>query len=218
MRSLKASGMIFVKEIDLIKTYCDFSDKNSVYVILGIARKKNNNLTNSQEIVYREVIKKEKEISRKYNKIKSLIKGQPEYNFYIYITVNPRSIVKAYFRLKKQMIVWDKEVFGGVDISEHLKKIDGRWISCLMKECCKNGRTKFLFDFDCKCDIKTKKFEELLKKHTTIIWFKETRNGYHIVTEPFNFKLLLEEKDYKQFENIVELKKDSLLFVEYIGK
>jgi len=204
--------------IKLMETYCDFSDKNSVYILLGIARKKNNPLTNSEEIVYREVVKKQEDIFRKYNKIKSLIKGQPDYNFYIYITVNPRSIVKAYFRLKKQMLCWEREAFGNIDISNHLKKIDGRWISCLMKEECKNGRTKFLFDFDCKDNIKTMKFKELLEKHTTIIWFKETRNGYHIVTEPFNYKLLLEEKDYKQFENIVELKKDSLLFVEYIGK
>lgn len=49
-----------------------------------------------------------------------------------------------------------------------------------------------------------------LKAHTEVVTWQETPNGYHIVTEPFNYNELETDVEY-------ELKTDGLLFVEYLS-
>ncbi len=56
----------------LLKKHCKFGTDYDVYVLLGIARKKDNpNTTNSQEVVFREIIKNPENIEKKYTKLKT---------------------------------------------------------------------------------------------------------------------------------------------------
>ena len=54
--------------IETLKEHCIFNSEYDIYVLIAVARKKDNDLTNSQEIVFREIIRKESDIERKYNK------------------------------------------------------------------------------------------------------------------------------------------------------
>ena len=58
-----------MKPIELLQKHCEFITPNDGYVILAVSRKKDTTeITNSQEIVFREVVKSEKDIIRKYDK------------------------------------------------------------------------------------------------------------------------------------------------------
>jgi len=50
-----------------------------------------------------------------------------------------------------------------------------------------------------------------LNQHTSIKLRQKTPNGFHIVTEAFNFNELETEIEY-------ELKKDGMIFLSYIGE
>ena len=77
-----------------------------------------------------------------------------------------------------------------------------------MKPASKSGRGLFHFDIDTKEPIE--EIRKYICELTTIKRIHETKNGYHILTEPFDRKKFLYScKD-------CELKIDSLLFVEAI--
>lgn len=199
--------------LDRIKKNCRFENEYNCFVLLAVARKKYNDLTNSNEVVFREVIKEPKDITRKYNRIKALATNyiSPEgnrYNFYIYLSVNPRNALKASFSLLKRINDWNFEALNGVDISKRLKKIDNIWISELMKPENKSGRGRFLVDVDTKDGEKLNDILNKISKLVTNYQYYDTRNGTHILTDPFN------PTDFK-FQD-AEVKKDALLFIEFV--
>lgn len=71
-----------------------------------------------------------------------------------------------------------------------------------------------MFDFDIQDQDALGSFISILEKHTKVIMTVKTKNGYHIKVKPFNAEeirdVLEEQKD------IIELKRDANLFVEYI--
>ena len=199
--------------LNRIKEICKFDNDYDCYVLLAVARKKYNPLTNSQEVVFREVIKSEKDIERRYNQIIATAKNyiSPEgnkYNYYIYLTANPRNSLKAMFALQNKMNHWTYEALHGTDISKRLKKLGGYWISELMKPENKSGRGLFLLDVDTKDELALNSILEYLSQINCNYQYFETRNGYHILTDPFN------PVEFKSDD--VELKKDALLFIEFI--
>ncbi len=53
--------------------HCEFNSEYDCYVLLAVSRKKDiPEITSSQEIVFREVIKNEKDIKKKYLKVKAM--------------------------------------------------------------------------------------------------------------------------------------------------
>lgn len=200
--------------LEILKEHCKFESHNDVYILLAIARKKDHaDLTNSQEIVFREVIKTENDIERKYNKIYVLTRNyyNGNFSFYVYITVNPRNIWKAFFLLNRQFNIAMEEHLNNNNniLSKKLKKISGLWMSTLMKKTSIGSIKNFLIDLD-----DSKKLNEVckeLKKLTEIIKIQKTKNGHHIIVKPFNRKLM------PQFEDM-EIKTDDLIFVEYVER
>ena len=200
-------------ELELLKEHCKFKSEYDVYILLAVARKKDHpDITNSQEIVFREVIKTEKDIERKYNKIHALTRNYMDgkYSFYVYITTNPRDIRKAFFLLHAQFTSMLSEFLcsGVVDvISKKFKRINELWISCLMKPGCRGSSKNFMIDLD-----DSKKLGEVceeLRKLTEVIRVTKSKNGYHIIVKPFNRTLM------PKIEGM-ELQTDSITFVEYI--
>jgi len=208
-----------MKPIEMLQKHCEFITNYDCYVMLAVSRKKDTpEITNSQEIVFRETIKNERDIIRKYNKIKAQITNYKDENsksfpFYLYVSLNRRDAKKAFFILSKQMLGWIEEETNGIDRSKMMKKIDGYFYSALMKEDAKStGQKYFFIDFDEK---ELKDFDKWLEnKGVEIIMLIKSRNGWHIKTKPFDRRLLEDLKDTYDFE----IKTDANLFVEYVEK
>jgi len=210
-----------IEPLEILKKHCVFKSEYEVYVILGVARKKNNPLTNAQEIVFREVIKNEDDIIRKYYKITGMCRGFKDkngikYNFYIYVTQNPRHIVKAFFQLRRDMDNWIENIMNGNKESsiKNMKRVSGKWISALMKKESRSSKSRFIIDVDSIekeiiNTIRLRIHEIGIKVHHTI----STKNGYHIVCDPFDSRSFF---DTELDMNKIEIKKDDLLFVEYV--
>lgn len=203
-------------QLKLLKEHCKFNNEYEVYVLFGISRKKQNNITGSQEKVFREVLRVPSDIEKKYNRLKNHIKSyrddeNRERNFYMYVSVNPRDVRKAFFQMQDTMNNISQEQWFNNENSMRLKRLDKFWLSALMQFPSKSGRGLFQFDIDTKENIENIKTD--IKMFTTIKLIQETKNGYHILTEPFNrskFNELYKDNDK------IEVKRDSLLFVEAI--
>lgn len=205
----------------MLEEHCEFLSPYDAYVLLAVSRKKDTpHITNSQEIVFREVIKNENDIKRKHLKIKAMCESYRDeegksYPFYLYVSLNARDSLKATFALMGKINLWMEETMRGVDRSQFFKKVYGHFYSTLMYKTSKSKHTKyFMFDFDIQDEDALKSFITLLEKHTEVSMIIKTKNGYHIKVKPFNaeeIRATLEEQ-----KEIIGLKRDANLFVEYI--
>lgn len=182
--------------IENIKTICDFSDNHS-YILMGIARPKcNEDITNSNKKQYRMVLTSEEEIEES---IKDLFALMSRHNLYwrIYLSVNARNLLKGYFNLREKMNNWSRKIIEGDEESkEKLKYISSKWKSSLHQPQAK-ANDYFHFDLDDITEKECELFIESLPKqdgseattiNESIFKYKQkTPNGYHIITEPFNY-------------------------------
>lgn len=204
------------KTVDWLLEYCEFGEER-VYLLMAIARAKENPSINSNaEVVFLEVLKHEQDPRRKFEQLQALARNYrsdsgDELTFRLYITANARNTVKAYFNFRSRMNDWTKEWIL-VDETTHrkLKHVDRHWLSATHRD---NARdeTRFLFDLDDATSEELKRLRDALDEQTEIITWRETPNGYHVVTEPFNYNELAVDADY-------ELKTDGMLFVRYLTR
>ena len=217
-----------MKSLERLKQHCQFVTDYDCYVLLAIVRKKDiEEITHSKEIVIKEIIKNKDEIESKYNKVKNIISSEKykQYPFYFYVSVNARDTKKATFSLLNRMNKYIQEETNGINHGDIFKRIDRLFYSELMKPSSAGKNRKFLIDIDTKDENILKWINNLLKIELpmggNIPYLKkyETRHGFHFVTNPFFVtqfinNLLNVEIDYK----ICEVKKDALLFLEYIER
>lgn len=206
-----------------LQEHCEFNNPYDCYVLLAVSRKKDTpHITNSQEIVFRSVIKNEKDIKRKYLKVKAMCESYRDeegkkYPFYLYVSLNARDSLKATFALQGKINLWVEETMRGVDRSQFFKKVYGHFYSTLMHKESKSKHTKyFMFDIDTKNQDKIGYIEYILEDEVDVRMKIETKNGWHYKVKPFNamdIQELLEDPEYKK---LIELKRDANLFVEYI--
>jgi hypothetical protein len=191
--------------INYLNNYCQFNKPYEVYLLFAIARAKDNKFKHREEIKLYNIITHKDNIQKQYNELKGKINAYKQYNWRIYLSVNQRDTRKAYYTLKKKLIDIDT-IYNEEDKIKQIKHIDRLWVSHLMKPENKSKRGYFLLDIDTK-GIPIIKLKD--NKKINIITQRETKNGYHIVTEPFNTKNLI-------CDELVEVKKDALLHLEYI--
>ncbi len=204
--------------IELLKKHCHFETQYDCYVLLAVSRKKDTpELTNSKEIVFREVIKNESDIEKKYLRIKSMVNNFKDiegksYPFYIYVSLNRRDAKKATFLYLNKILGWVQEEINGIDRSRHLKKLYGEFYSVLMmKESRSTGQKYFMIDYDEKEPFRLNSFLEVLKNREVGYEFvQETRNGSHIKLKPFDRRVL------EDIKHDFEIKIDANFFVEYV--
>lgn len=201
------------KSLDVLRRICVFENDNDVYILYAIARKRYNPLTNAQEVVFREVIKDDRDIVRKYRRIMGLMNEYNEYNFYVYVTLNARDTVKGLFSMQNEINKWIKDYFNDVDICKKLKRVNNYWMSNIMKPHSRANRGKFMVDIDTLEPKFVQHIMKVINTYATILFIVHTRNGYHVVTKPFDTKKFAEE--LKQYKHLFEIKKDSLLFVGF---
>jgi hypothetical protein len=209
-----------MKTTELLNEHCEFNSPYDCYVLLAVSRKKDTpEITNSQEIVFREVIKNKEDIIRKYNKIKSQIinymdENNKKFPFYLYVSLNARDSLKATFILKNNINHWLQETIRGVDNSKMFKKVHGYFYSALMKPESRTSQQKyFMLDIDTKDVYKIEKIDRIFEiENIDVKLIQETKNGFHIKTKPFDrrvFEDLLKDIDF-------EIKTDANLFLEYV--
>lgn len=191
-----------------IRDYCHFGDER-VYVLLAIARsKENKDISATDQPTMRRVVEDHDELEYK---IKDLMHSVKEFdlNYRLYLTANARNVVDAFFILRQEMDHWMRNVYSGNKASHsNLKRIDHRWKSILQKKECRDDK-RFIFDIDDASEEEMKEVLYNVEKYGDVIAELDTPNGYHILTEPFNYNELDIDVEY-------ELKKDGLLFIEHI--
>jgi len=197
--------------IQELEDYSEFGE-NRVYLLMAIARKKENpDITSSGEIVFREVVKQEKDIEREITKLQNACKqyGEAE-KFRLYYSANARNTLDAYFRYRERMNGWmEKKINGQADIDNKLKRLDSHWKSELQKPHSRD-ETFFLYDLDTKSEDARKELVENLEEHTEIKLHVPTPNGHHYIVEPFN------HTEIPEFDFDLERMNDRMFFLGYI--
>jgi len=196
--------------VDDLQSYCTFGDER-VYLLMAIARSKENEATTaSGEPVIRKIVEDADELPRKITELDHAVSRFDE-QFRLYLSANARNTTKAFFQLRRSMDDWLEMRFNGdEDVVRNFKRIDSEFKSVLQSDSCKD-ETNFIFDLDDATESEAEEFAAQLEPFTTIGMTRETPNGYHIVTDSFN---------YTEFETDIEyeLKTDGLLFVSFIGE
>lgn len=205
------------KTVKMLEKLFTFENQNEVYIMIALARKKNNPELRSEEAVSREIVRCKEDFKYKLNKLKSFVenfnhpKAKPE-DFNFYITFNPRNTMIAYHNFKKELIELDKQLI----INQNhirLKKIDKVWLDTLQKPEAKKRRQYFNIDVDTVDTNILNKTLEKIRDEMQPIFIQKTRHGYHILIKPAEYKNLREFISLHNTE--IELHRDRLF---YIGK
>lgn len=107
----------------------------------------------------------------------------------VYMTINSRDLHKGLRELKRRLL--DLEYTSEQNKIDFMKRMYGRWDSCLMEYGARSS-SYFMFDIDDKSRIDdVQKFCGM--NNVQIIYQYPTKNGYHIITEPFNVSLFKED-------------------------
>jgi hypothetical protein len=123
----------------------------------------------------------------------------------IYSSVNKRDInkgIRNFKRLQLEADYWDIE-----SRNEFYLDIKNRWISSIMQPNCREN-TNFLIDIDGDLKECLSVGEKLYELGVEVILDYPTKNGFHIITKPFNPSLLTEVRED-------HIKKDGLILLNY---
>lgn len=167
------------------------------YILMMFARRKyNEELTNNTEIIKRRVTTSAEETERAIEEL-TAIADSYDYNFRLYATVNARSIQKAYFDFADDMMSWGLSLArGDGDITSKMGRVDKEWQSVLHKP--RNAADSyFQFDLDNVSADELRDFNNSLPRQdgsapgnlteSVLEQVFETPNGYHVLTQPFNY-------------------------------
>lgn len=193
----------------LMHCWCDFGDgQERAYILMAIARRKHNeDLTHNSEVVFRRVLRNETDIDRQYDELRSLIDGYG-YTFRLYLTVNARSVLDAYFRFQNEVNAWSQDYIRGDDAAiEKMGNVGSRWKSTLHNPSVK-ADSYFQYDLDDVTEDEATEFATELGNETAVMWVQETPNGYHVLSEPFNYTMWEPPVAYDDFDT------DGMVFVD----
>ena len=195
-----------IKE-EIIKTFSDFMGGYR-FIMLVHRNKEGGKSNRSQKNGVKRITKNRDEFIEVLGELQGL-KAKSKVPMRIYSCVNARDIEKTIREFKRRQLeadYYDTESKHGFYLD-----IKNQWISSLMKPGSR-AETKFLIDID---DIITTKKDwdiSIVVNHlreigVEIILKYPTRNGVHIITEPFN------PNDFNG--EFGEVKKDALLLLDY---
>lgn len=181
-------------------TFADFMDGNRM--IMLIHRGKEGGKNDRGDRVSKRKISKNKEEFVEIVKEFLVLKAESDKPLRIYSAVNKRDIDKAIREFKQRQL--DSDYYDEDSRQGFYLDIKNRWISCVMSPKCR-AETKFIIDIDDgedDIDFIKEKLELLSVK---ILLEYKTKNGTHIITEPFNPNLLPE----------ADINKDGLLLLDF---
>lgn len=192
-----------------VETYCTFGDER-VYILLAIARGKEQSDTDEPRPTIREVVREPEQLRRKAEQLAHAV-SRFDATYRLYVTANARDVTAALFRFRASMDDWlEMRLNGDRDVVGKFKRLDSEFKSVLQRDECRD-ETRFVFDLDDVSRTEADRLRQRLADETTVLLDRDTPNGVHLVCEPF---------DYTSFDADVayELKTDGLVFVSYIGE
>lgn len=199
-----------------VSDYCDFTVGG--YVLMGIARSKDNSgIRSSEEVVFREVLPDNTSMYKVRRRCRNLV-GKMQatgLDFYVYVSVNARDMPTAFMNFMEKQMDWIKHSMNGDrNKREHMKRTGSKWISELQKPRNK-AQQRFCWDLDVSNSRTFGAVCTELFKNTRVLHSTETVNGYHVITEPFNYtgsEFLQDMRD----NSVLELHKDGRVFIEHV--
>ena len=172
-----------------------------IHILIAVRRKKENR--ELKEICHRVAVTNN--YKSHIAELKAKTSEQPGV-WRIMRTINKRSNSMA------QKLVQHKLIDEG---HKHNFNIGALWRTCLLQKECKVGRN-VLYDIDTKDSSLVNKLNLFITRQGgEILEQVETPNGYHIVTNCFDNRLVIEYiNQLNGDKDIVEVKKDAYIFVE----
>lgn len=196
-------------DIERFREYCEFG-ADRVFLLLAIARSKENDEgTDPATPTMRRVVEEPADLEPTAAELAHAAERYDR-RYRLYLTVNARDALSAFFALRERMDEWIRARLGGDEgVRDKFKRVDREFHSVLQSDGSRADK-RLLFDLDDVEPDEAVEFAEDLAAETSILLERETPNGFHYVVEPF---------DYTGFESDVpyELKTDGLVFVSYVG-
>ena len=186
--------------VEFLHEFCEFGEHRG-YILWAKARKKENDeLTHSTELIHRRVIESADEIEYNYKLLRSMLTAHPGYEWRIYVTVNARDLLSAYFNYRNRMNEWSEDIVRGHEPSaDKISRVDSEWRSTVHNPSNKDDQY-FQFDVDEVSKDEIRMFCDELGEHTTTELVRETPNGYHVISEPFNYNNFDPSIEYDSFD------------------
>lgn len=198
------------ESLSFIKDYCSFGP-NRLYLLLALARpKENEGITHNSIPMFREIISHEDKIESKYNKLKLLSENynDGELKFRFYLSANARDLSKSFYLYQKELLEMQRHKQNGHEgITKKQKRLDQEWKSTLQKAGNKSDNY-FIIDIDNEDESILENIKNGLEEETNAIECIKTPNGFHLITEPFDYT----DADILN-EEYIETKTDDLFFL-----
>lgn len=192
---------ILVKANHIFDTFKKYSD--GVRVLFLIHRNKEGGDTNNTKT--RKVVAKDSEEFR-LELIKLVDEKEREMviPYRVYSSINPRDIKKAIRKFRYEQL--DAESYGDEQYQDFYYNIKDRFIGCLMQS---GSKQSSLFIFDCDSPAgHAKTLQQLAELGVQIEDQFPTKNGWHVITQPFNSTLFASVED-------VTIVKDGLILLAF---
>jgi hypothetical protein len=205
MREMKIQGIIDLVESktkEFMEVFTEYT--TGTRVLLLIKRGKDGGHQNSE--FYRRALRLISNSTHEYEKclrIMLMLQFTTHSDHRVYATVNPQSLKNGEKALKIKMLEMD---FGAEEQKTNFyERLEDRWVSSLIGSKAPKGEQKFIIDVDTKDDSLALNF--CYENNIHIFRKYSTKNGWHIITEPFNSALLKPE--------VADLQKEGLLLIAY---
>lgn len=202
------------EHVKSIRNVCVFGEYRA-YILMGIARRKfNDELTHNSEVVCRKVISDEGDVEQAVEDLWVLM-ARHDLHWRVYLSVNARNTLKTYFNFREEMNKWSRDLVHGDDhVEEKLGRVSSHWKSALHRPEVRDDKY-FQFDLDDIDHGQYLSFVESLPAQdgssvtnpsdSVFRYKRQTPNGYHVITEPFNYTEWESPIDYDDLDNDGEL-------------
>ena len=176
-----------------------FGDFTNGYRLLMLTHRSKDGVSDKDRKVIKRISTNSDDFKKLLNEL-LIIKHESHLPYRIYSSVNSRNIKKAIRIFKQNQLNAD---YDNEENRNHFySDIKNRWISALMQPQSK-AESNFLIDIDEGDNLK--EAITVLSTITRNVFKYKTKNGHHLITEPFNPERM----------NGWEIKKDGLILLDY---
>ena len=185
----------------IMETFKNFTDGHRM-IMLTLRGKEGGKVNNPDKVSRRKISANKEEFKKILEEFLKIKNSSPNIPLRIYSSVNARDINKGIREFKRRQL--ESDYYDEDSKYKFYLDIKNRFLSSIMVPASR-AETKFLIDVDYdEGDNGWIIEQELLEAKVDILFTYKTKNGMHIVTEPFNPNLV----SYK-------VNKDALLLLTY---
>lgn len=195
--------------VQMVDEWTEFGDDRA-YILMAIARRKfNRHISNSSEVIHRRVLTEDEDVPEQVADLMAMI-DRHDLHFRLYLTVNAHDTVSAYHSFVQEAVGWSEELHNGHEgVKTKFGRVSSEWKSVLHSPEHRVDQ-HFLFDLDDVTEEEACRFEQAATDVTDVVGWKQTPNGYHIVTRPFDYTTWEPPVEYDEMDtdgmvNVIEI-------------